>query len=76
MPTPSKLATKDGARLTTTGSLPCKADHDGVAALEKYLYFLGLIRDLLCILGTYDKALAAQNALITDDICLISGESN
>ena len=53
-----------------------KADNNGIAALQKHLDFFCFVNDLLSVLRTDYKALAAHYALVADNICLIPGKPN
>ena len=44
--------------------------------MQQYLYLLGRINYLLCILGTYYKALTAKNAFVAYDMSLIARKAN
>ena len=52
------------------------ARDDRFSAAQQCAHKLRAVRDLLRILGTYDKALTAKNTLIADDIRLIAGKPN
>ena len=53
-----------------------QADHHGIAALEQDAGLLGAVHDLLGVLGTNNKTMTAQNALIADDMGLISRKAD
>ena len=48
------------------------AGNNRCARLYKHLYPFGLVCNFFCVLGAYNKALTAQNALIADNMCLIA----
>ena len=54
----------------------CQAYNNGIAALQKHLYFFGFINNLFCILRTNNKTLSAQNTFISDNMCLISRKTD
>ena len=53
-----------------------KAYINGRAALQKNLYLFGIVLNLLCVLRADNKALSAENALVSDNMRLISREAN
>ena len=53
-----------------------QADHHGIAALEEDSGLLGAVYDLLGVLGTNNKTMTAQNALIADDMGLVSRKAD
>ena len=53
-----------------------KADDYGISALKQDSRFFRSVNYFLCILGTNDKAVAAQNALVSDNMRLVSREAN
>ena len=54
----------------------CETDDNGIAAVKHYPDLFGLRCDLLSVLRTHDKALAAENAFISDYMCLIARKAD
>lgn len=50
--------------------------NDRFSPLHKHLDLLGLVDNLLGVLGTYHKALAAKNTFVADYVGLISRKTN
>ena len=53
-----------------------QAHHHRIAGLEKGSDLFRAVHDLLCILGTYRKAPAAENALVSNNMGLIGRKAN
>ena len=48
-----------------------EADVNGIG-LQKHFDFFGFVDDFLCVLRTHDETMSAQNALVADNVRLIS----
>ena len=53
-----------------------QADDHRVAALQQHPHLFGAVYDLLGVLGADHKAMAAQNALVADNMSLVAGKAN
>ena len=53
-----------------------QADVHGSAALEQDASLLGAVHDLLGVLGAHHEAVAAEDALVADDMGLVAREAN
>ena len=53
-----------------------EADYNRVAALEKDTSLFGSVHDLLGVLRANNKAMAAENTLVADDMSLVTRESD
>ena len=54
----------------------CKADNNGVSALNKHFYLFNFIDNFLCILRTNNKTLTAKDTLIAYDMRLVSRKTD
>ena len=53
-----------------------KTHHNRITALQQNPDFFRTVSNLLCVLRTNHKAMAAQDALVADDMGLVSGKTN
>ena len=53
-----------------------KADDDRIAALDQNSDLFRAVHDLLCVLGAHNKAMTAQNALIADNMGLVTRKAD